>query len=159
MSGICSTSLGVTSLQLLWSVWVECEPLMGNLNRHSTHSRSTCESLSRESKQHLLFLSPGGWGGGADVGGVFGSSSQRKPTGQEHELVFGSCLCLTQRTRWRQVFQTSVSSSFPRCVSQDSHSPRGENLCTRGRKVSPTRPTQVGSGNDLTTLELTQAYL
>ena len=39
----------------------------------------------------------------------------------------------------------SVSSSFPRCVSQDSHSPRGDNECTRGRNVSPTRPTQVGS--------------
>ena len=158
MSGICSTSLGVTSLQLLWSVWVECEPLMGNLNRHSTHSRSTCESLSRESKQHLLFLSPGGWGG-EDVGGVFGSSSQRKPTGQEHELVFGSCLCLTQRTRWRQVFQTFSLILFPTLRFSDSHSPCGENECTRGRNVSPTRPTQVGSGNDLTTLELTQAYL
>ena len=45
-----------TSLECL----VECEPVMGNLNRHSTHSRSTCESLSRELKQLLLFLSTRG---------------------------------------------------------------------------------------------------
>ena len=52
-------------------VWVECEPLMGNLNRHSTHSRSTCESLSREAKQHYCF-SPRGGGGGKMSAGFWG---------------------------------------------------------------------------------------
>ena len=39
---------------------------MGNL---TTHSRSTCESLSTKSKQHLLFLfAGGGWGGKMSAG-------------------------------------------------------------------------------------------
>ena len=86
---------------------------MGNLNRHSTHSRSTCESLSRESKQHLLFLSPGGGGGGKMSAGFLGHLRSKNRLVKNMNLSLDLVCVSPSAHGGSQVFQTFSLILFP----------------------------------------------